>query len=1486
MQLYDHTYQKDNCGFGLIAHQHGERSHKLVKTAIHALDRMQHRGGIAADGKTGDGCGLLMQKPDSFFRAIAEENNWQLGRKYAVGMIFLNPDPVQANLSKKILEEELARETLTLVGWREVPTDISTLGEIAKSNLPSIEQVFVDAPPGWRNRDLERRLYMARRRAEKRITDERFYVASLSCLVTIYKGLMMPVDLPNFYLDLADIRMQTAICLFHQRFSTNTSPQWHLAQPFRYLAHNGEINTIKGNRQWSRARTHRFQSPLLPDLKDAAPFVNEKGSDSSSLDNMLELFLAGGMDLYRGMRLLMPPAWQNNPLMDDDLKAFYEFNSMHMEPWDGPAGVVVTNGRHVACNLDRNGLRPARYVITRDGFITLASEVGIWDYGEDEVVEKGRLGPGEMFAIDTYTGKIFDSSAIDNELKVRHPYRQWLDNNIRRLIPFDQLDGELIGQRVFNDQEIAQYHKMFNYSYEEIHQVVKTLAENGQEATGSMGDDTPMAVLSSQPRSLFDYFRQQFAQVTNPPIDPLRERYVMSLGTCIGREHNVFNETTGHADRILFATPVLMYTGLKQLRELDPEHYRSDTLTLNYDQEEGLEAAILRLCDEAEELVREKNTVILVLSDRQIHQGMLPIPAAMAVGAVQKRLVDKQLRCDSNIIVETASVRDSHQFAVLLGLGATAIYPFLAYETIEQLVEQKQIELTARQAVVNYREGINKGLLKILSKMGISTIASYRCAGLFEVIGLNQNIMQLCFPDLPSRIQGADFSDIEQDNINLARKAFLPHQKINHGGLLKYVHGGEYHAYNPDVVSTLQKAVRSGDYKDYSVFAEQVNNRPAAALRDLLALKYDQQAIDIANVEPESELFKRFDSAAMSIGALSPEAHEALAIAMNRLGGFSNSGEGGEDERRFGTVKNSRIKQIASGRFGVTPHYLVNADVLQIKVAQGAKPGEGGQLPGDKVTPLIAKLRFSVPGVTLISPPPHHDIYSIEDLAQLIFDLKQVNPKAVISVKLVSGPGVGTIASGVAKAYADFITISGYDGGTGASPLTSVKYAGCPWELGLAEAHQSLVTNGLRHKVRLQVDGGLKTGIDIVKAAILGAESFGFGTAPMVTLGCKFLRICHLNNCATGVATQDEVLREQFFKGLPDQVMNYFKFIAQDVREILAKLGVESLTAIIGRTDLLQPLSGISAKQQKLDLSPIIAPVVAGEDTALYQTEENQPFDKGELNQKLVTLAAEAIAHSQGGEYRLTIQNTDRSVGASLSGEIARQHGDQGMAANPIKIAFSGTAGQSFGVWNAGGLEMTLTGDANDYVGKGMAGGKLTIKPPKGVEYLSHEAMIMGNTCLYGATGGKLYGCGKAGERFAVRNSGCHAVIEGTGDHACEYMTGGIVTILGQVGVNFGAGMTGGFAYVLDENNDLNIRLNNESIEMLPIGELTIHQEHLRGIISQHFDETNSLRAQEILANFSSYAPLFKLVKPKATDVKTLLGHHSRSSAELRVQAQ
>ncbi|MDN3653363.1 glutamate synthase large subunit [Thalassotalea ponticola] len=1486
MQLYDHQLQKDNCGFGLIAHQQGEPSHKLIKTAIAALDRMQHRGGIAADGKTGDGCGLLMQKPDSFFRHIAQDNGWHLSAKYAVGLVFLNTRPDEAAISKQLLEEELTNETLEVVGWRKVPIDTNVLGPIAKGNLPGIEQVFVNCPSGWRSHDFERRLFMARRRAEKRVKDHAFYVASLSCKVTVYKGLVMPIDLPNFYLDLADIRMQSAICVFHQRFSTNTSPQWHLAQPFRYLAHNGEINTIRGNRQWAKARTYKFKTPLIPDLKDAAPFVNETGSDSSSLDNMLELFLAGGMDLFRSMRLLIPPAWQNNTAMDDDLRAFYEFNSMHMEPWDGPAGIVMTNGRHVACNLDRNGLRPARFVRTRNGFITLASEVGIWDYGEDEVIEKGRVGPGEMLSIDTYTGKLFNSTDIDNDLKSRHPYRKWLDKNTRRLIPFEQLEAELIGKRAFDDQRMQQYHKLFNYSYEEINQVIKVMAENAQEATGSMGDDTPMAVLSTKSRNLYDYFRQQFAQVTNPPIDPLRERYVMSLATCIGREHNVFNETTGLADRVLFDTPIMMYTGIKQLREYDDKHYRCETISLNYSPAEGLQNAICRVANDAVKLVRDQRAVIIILSDRDISKEQLPIPAAMAVGAVQKRLVDENLRCDSNIVVETASARDPHHFAVLLGLGATAIYPFLAYETIETMVEKGQIELPARQALQNYRHAINKGLLKILSKMGISSIASYRCSGLFEVIGVNDEVMSLCFDGIASRIQGCGFEDFEQDIIALAKRAWLPHRTVQHGGLLKYVHGEEYHCFNPDVVSSLQHAVRSGDYQAYKVFADAVNNRPVATLRDLLTLKQDTASIGVEQVEPAEALFKCFDSAAMSIGALSPEAHEALAIAMNRLGGYSNSGEGGEDANRFGTVRNSRIKQIASGRFGVTPHYLVNADVLQIKIAQGAKPGEGGQLPGDKVTPLIAKLRFSVPGVTLISPPPHHDIYSIEDLAQLIFDLKQVNPSCIVSVKLVSEPGVGTIASGVAKAYADFITISGYDGGTGASPLTSVKYAGSPWELGLAEAHQSLVANELRHKVRLQVDGGLKTGLDIVKAAILGAESFGFGTAPMVALGCKFLRICHLNNCATGVATQDQQLRDEYFKGLPEQVMNYFKFIATEVREILAQLGVDSLRELIGRTDLLEQVNGLTSKQQKLDLTAILAPVKPSKHTTQYQTSDNQPFDKAVLNNAILEQATENVLEKKSTELYFNVRNTDRSIGAMLSGFIARHHGDQGMAATPIQLNLTGTVGQSFACFNAGGLNITLTGDANDYVGKGMAGGRVVIAPPKGVTYQTHLTPIMGNTCLYGATGGNLYAAGRAGERFAVRNSGCHAVIEGAGDHACEYMTGGIVTFLGGVGLNFGAGMTGGFAYVVDEHQDLTQRLNTESIEALELTQLTIHQEHLRGMINHHLEHTGSARAAFILENFHQFIANFKLIKPIATDVKTLLGHRSRSSAELRVQAQ
>ncbi|WP_116870018.1 glutamate synthase large subunit [Vibrio splendidus] len=1487
MALYDPSLEKDNCGFGLIAQMEGQPSHKLVRTAISALDRMTHRGGIAADGKTGDGCGLLLQKPDSYLRIIAEENNFNLGKQYAVGMIFFSQDPVKAQSAQEIVNKELAQETLTIAGWREVPTNTEVLGPIAKDSVPNIQQVFISAPAGWRERDIERRLYIARRRIEKQITEDKdFYICSLSTQVMVYKGLCMPADLPRFYLDLADLRMESAICLFHQRFSTNTQPRWPLAQPFRYLAHNGEINTIEGNRQWAKARAYKFSSPLLPDLQTAAPFVNETGSDSSSLDNMLDLFLAGGMDVFRAMRMLVPPAWQNHPDMDPDLRAFYDFNSKHMEPWDGPAGIVLSDGRYAACNLDRNGLRPARYVITKDNLITLASEVGIWNYAPDEVAEKGRVGPGELLVIDTRRGKLWQSNEIDNDLKGRHPYKEWMEKNVHKLTPFSELDDDQVGKRSFNDDTLKTYQKQFAMSNEESDQVLRVLGDMGQEAVGSMGDDTPMAVLSSKERLVTDYFRQKFAQVTNPPIDPLREKHVMSLATSIGQEMNVFCETDGHAYRVTFDSPVLLYSDMQQLLQLNQKHYRHAILSMHYDPaQQDLEQAIKAVCDSAEQEVRE-GAVLVVLSDKGLEKGKLPIPAAMVVGAVQTRLADTNLRCDANIVVETATARDPHQFAVLLGFGATAVYPYLAYEALGKMLDDGSLDKDYRAAMQNYQNGINKGLYKIMSKMGISTIASYRCSQLFEAVGLHSDVVELCFRGVTTRIQGASFSDFQQDIYNLSRKAWTKRKPIEHGGLLKYVHGGEYHAYNPDVVGTLQTAVKTGETSDYLSFAKQVNARPAAMLRDLMSLKKADKPLALEQVEPSSDLFKRFDSAAMSIGALSPEAHEALAMAMNRLGGYSNSGEGGEDPRRFGTDRNSRIKQIASGRFGVTPHYLTNADVLQIKVAQGAKPGEGGQLPGHKVTAEIAKLRYSVQGVTLISPPPHHDIYSIEDLAQLIFDLKQVNPNALVSVKLVSEPGVGTIATGVAKAYADLITISGYDGGTAASPLTSVKYAGCPWELGLAETQQALVANGLRHKIRLQVDGGLKTGLDVIKGAILGAESFGFGTAPMVAMGCKFLRICHLNNCATGVATQDETLRREYFKGLPDMVVNYFTGLADEVRQHLADLGVEKLTDLIGRTDLLEAVEGLTAKQSKLDLSSILEAPVSPEGHPLYWTEPNAPFDKAQLNQQILDDALDAIEKRQPTSLYYNVINTDRSIGARISGEIAKRYGNQGMAGSPIKLYLDGTAGQSFAVWNAGGVELYLTGDANDYVGKGMAGGKVVIKPHQGTAFTCNEATIIGNTCLYGATGGKLFAAGTAGERFGVRNSGTVAVIEGAGDNACEYMTGGIVAILGATGVNFGAGMTGGFAYVMDKNEDFQGRVNNESVEALSLSDLYIHQEHLRGLIAEHLEETGSVHAEAILANFDEWIPKFYLVKPKTADLNTLLGHQSRSSAELRVQAQ
>jgi len=1470
--LYHPSEFRDNCGFGLVAHIEGQASHDLLQTAINSLTCMTHRGGIAADGMTGDGCGLLMQKPDAFLRAVANEQfGVELSENYGVGMVFFSQEEAKAEYARNILNQEIIQQGLEVVGWRNVPYDDKYCGSMARECMPAIEQIFVNAG----NTDKEQlavKLFVARRKAENQLAeDEDFYICSLSTTVLSYKGLMMPVDLPNFYLDLQDPRMEVAMCTYHQRFSTNTLPKWPLAQPFRMLAHNGEINTIRGNRNWAKARISKFRSAAIPNIEEIAPLVNSTGSDSSSMDNMLELLVTSGMDLYQAIRLIMPPSWQNMEDLDEALRGFYTYNSFHMEPWDGPAGIVLTDGRFAACALDSNGLRPSRWVMTKNGYLTAASEIGVNDYKPEDVIAKGRVGPGQILVVDTQEGKILHTDDVGNYLKVRQPYAQWIKE--KSFYVESTLAEHIPELKPLTADERGQHMKMFQVTFEEMDQVMRPLAEKGAEGTGSMGDDTPIAVLSRKVRPLYDYFRQQFAQVTNPPIDSLRETIVMSLETRMGRELNVFEETPEHANRVILTSPLLSPAKYFNLLHLERPDYESFHISLSYDPDVGLKQAIKDVVAATENAVRA-GKVLLFISERLPQKGQLVINALMATAAIHQNLNEKGLRCESNLIVETASARDAHQIACLIGYGATAVYPYMSYDVIDHMVDHNILKLPAYKAHKNYRKGINKGLLKILSKMGISTISSYRGAELFEIVGLADEVTELCFPDSLSRIQGATFEHIENDQKILAKETWSARKGLQPGGLLKYIHGGEYHMINPDVVRTIQEAVRTGDFEKYRAFAQLVDNRPLSALRDMLTLREDVDPVDIDEVEPLENILKCFDSAGMSLGALSPEAHEALAQAMNRLGGRSNSGEGGEDPARFNTDKVSKIKQIASGRFGVTPHYLVNAEVLQIKIAQGAKPGEGGQLPGRKVNELIAKLRYSVPGVTLISPPPHHDIYSIEDLAQLIFDLKQVNPDAMVSVKLVAGPGVGTIAAGVAKAYADFITISGHDGGTGASPLTSIRYAGTPWELGLSEVQQALRSNDLRGRIRLQTDGGLKTGLDVVKAAILGAESFGFGTIPMVAMGCKYLRICHLNNCATGVATQDHTLREKHFIGEAEMVMNYFKFVAQDTRQWMARLGVKNLVDLIGRTDLFELLEPQTEKQANIDLSRLLHNDHIPVDKDQYcKTSRNEPLDKGLLAEQMVKDMLPAIENKSGGIFNYEVQNFNRSIGARISGEIAKRHGNNGMTDAPINIRLTGCVGQSFGVWNAGGLNMTLAGDANDYVGKGMAGGKLVIVPPPGSSFKTQDTSIIGNTCLYGATGGKLFVSGRAGERFAVRNSGVHAVVEGVGDHCCEYMTGGLITVLGSTGHNFGAGMTGGFAYVLDLDKTFADKYNHELIEIYRIRQegMEEYRHHLRGVIAEFVAETGSAWGQEILDDYVDYLRKFWLVIPKESNMKGLL---------------
>ena len=1470
--LYDASFESDSCGFGLIANIDDTASRWVLETAIAALERLTHRGAVAADGKTGDGCGLLIRFPETFLREVGSELGMTLAERFAAGTVFLSQDEAKAQDVRQCIEEAIGFAGLELAGWREVPVDADACGDLARKTLPRIEQVFVNAPDGTARGTFNRALFLARRRAEKNFSaiDPAAYVASLSAATISYKGMVMPEILPRFYADLNDPRLETSVCLFHQRFSTNTLPEWRLAQPFRFLAHNGEINTIQGNRNWALARAENFRSEKLPNIEDLAPIISLTGSDSLSLDNMLEVMRAAGMDVLQAMRILIPPAWQAMETMDPDVRAFFEFYDCQMEPWDGPAGIVLTDGRYAACCLDRNGLRPARFIVTRDRHITVASEVGVYDYDDADVIRKGRLGPGEMIAVDLDNNVVLETDEIHERLKARHPYKKWLKQGVR------YLDSELVDRHMaaepFTEDTLVTYMKMFDLSREELTEVVTVLAKAEQEAVGSMGDDTPMPVLSRQIRSLFDYFRQQFAQVTNPPIDSLRERNVMSLQTNIGRETSLFDIGPQHANHVIMNSPVLSQRKLRQLLGHDMFADSHAFIDLNLPRSLSLPEALDRICADVDQAV-DAGKLILLLSDRYLKPGLLPVHALLATGAVHQHLVARSRRCAVNIIVETGVARDPHHFACLIGNGATAVYPYLAYQCLQNLARKGSVD--ARQQLGrSYRRGIRKGLFKIMSKMGISSVSSYRGAQLFEIVGLHEEVVSRCFRGTTSRIQGARFADLHQDQARLGRSAWEPRRKVRQGGLLRYKHGGEYHCFNPDVIATLQAAVRSGDFETYCEYARLVNERPVATIRDLFELKPAGPALEIDDVEPVEDILPRFESAGMSLGALSPEAHEALAIAMNRIGGRSNSGEGGEDPSRYDSERRSKIKQVASGRFGVTAEYLVNAEVLQIKIAQGAKPGEGGQLPGHKVNEMIARLRYATPGVGLISPPPHHDIYSIEDLAQLIFDLKQVNPQALVSVKLVAEPGVGTIAAGVVKAYADLITISGYDGGTGASPLTSVKYAGSPWELGLSEAQQVLRANGLRHRVRLQTDGGLKTGLDVVKATALGAESFGFGTAPMVALGCKYLRICHLNSCATGVATQNNILRSEHFVGLPEMVINFFHFVAQEVRQRLAELGLQRLEDLIGRVDLVNLKPGESPRQRQLDLSPLISDAGVANDIARFCTEDrNPPFDQADLATRMLEETLPAIEGKTGGSFEFDIRNHNRTIGAMLSGEIARRYGNDGMQDAPLEIRLKGTAGQSFGAWNVAGLNLDLVGDANDYVGKGMAGGRIVVRPGADAGFVSRNSTIVGNTCLYGATGGQLYAAGLAGERFAVRNSGAIAVVEGVGDHCCEYMTGGVVVVIGRSGVNFGAGMTGGFAYVLDLERNFVDLYNHELIDIHRITPETMeaHLHHLRSLIGEHVARTRSDWGSEILDDYRTFLPRFWVVKPKAAELGSLI---------------
>ena len=1456
------TSFKDNCGFGLLASIDNVASHKNLDDAVTALSRMMHRGAIAADGKTGDGSGLLLSIPRRFFAKVSEEGGVTLPETYGVAMVFHKSDD-----DLEIIKEVCESNDLRIDFIRSVPVDTNALGEQALSTLPKISQVFVSPNSIMGTRRFDALLYLSRKEIEDRFRDdETFYIPSFSSKVVSYKGLVMPTHIKEFYKDLQDKDFEIAFCLFHQRFSTNTLPQWRLAQPFRMIAHNGEINSVTANRFNAIMKSEDISSDIFTDeeMKKLIPIIQKDMSDSASLDNFLEFLVVNGVDFFKAARAVIPAPWQNSPHMDADLRAFYEYVSTCYEPWDGPAAVSMTDGRYIGCVLDRNGLRPSKYIITKDRKLLITSEYGVLQIPDDEIVERGRLQSGEMMGVDLKYGVVLKSNDIDDYLKQRQPYSKWLNDSMVYLQ--EHMDDPFSTIEVPPKEVMEARQRYFNITLEVIEQVIEPMVKEGKEATASMGDDTPLAAFSDKQRNFTDFFKQKFAQVTNPPIDPIRERVVMSLNTGFGEIRNILVEDAEHAKRLKTVSPILSYEKLIILEEFgnekDPKYdpaYKSRRYFTDFTQ--NLRASLNSLVDKIVEDVKNDNIRIVILDDHSLSAQKMTIPMLMVISRLNHALLDNGVRHLVSIVAVTGEVYDSHSAAAMIAFGASAIHPYMLFKTIAMVERRRDPDVNMAPILKKARKAINAGLLKIMSKMGISTISCYRNSMLFDIIGLGEEITKECFPMANALLGGLGYDDIEKRIKKYHEAAYEKETKnrifpINIGGFYKYLDGQEYHDFAPATVHAIHRASISGKKEDFNILKNRIENRDKKFIRDFFEFKSDREPISIDRVEPVESIFKRFCTAAMSLGSISPEAHECLAEAMNRLGGSSNSGEGGEDASRFGTIKNSKIKQIASGRFGVTPAYLRSAQELQIKVAQGAKPGEGGQLPGHKVSPLIARLRHTTPGVTLISPPPHHDIYSIEDLAQLIFDLKQINPDAKVAVKLVSTAGVGTIAAGVAKAYADKIIISGADGGTGAAPIGSIKFAGNPWELGLVEAHNALKANNLRKFVTLETDGGLKTGMDVVKAAIFGAESYAFGTGALTVIGCKILRICHLNRCSVGIATQEEKLRAHY-EGSVERVMNYFKLLAEDVREILASLGYEKLEDIIGRTDLLKVIDDEFAK--KFDFESLLMRL-DGDDVCKLPS--NEPFDKNEFEKEILKEVMPAIKHPNDPVViHKEISNLNRSFGTLISGEIAKYYGDKGLPDKTIDIRLKGTTGQSLGAFLINGICIRVHGAGNDYIGKGMHGGKIIITGDKSGE----EFSLGGNTCLYGATGGKLYIAGQVGERFAVRNSGAIAIVEGTGDHPCEYMTGGVVVILGKTGVNFGAGMTGGVAFVYDAVHEFAENINQELVEARRIDteDTDIERYYLKKLLKDYYRETGSKKAEEILNNFRVEIRNFWLVRPK-----------------------